>query len=288
MSPLKHKQMAGYSGARLFLMSDGARGYFVRKQASSPDLNERLRRQMEKQNLVHALSGRPFGIPKVLGCDTDEGHFYYDMEFIDGMDAPTALATTGLPEVRDVARQLQQALHFLSTQQPFDAAGGDSFNVLARRVLAVTRRDIGLPHAEAIKILEGLDDFARGESFTPTLCHGDLSLENIIITRSGQLLLVDLLDSPLCHYWQDVAKMFLDLDGQWYARRYPRISEWTLTALRECILGYMSERAPSYLRHHKVLVALNFVRILPYATSGADRALLLRNIHRVLHADLRT
>lgn len=288
MSPLKHKQMAGYSGARLFLMSDRVGGYFVRKQASSPDLNERLRRQMEKQTFVHTLPGRPFGIPKVLGRGMEGERFYYDMEFIDGMDAPTALATIGLAEVRDIARQLQQALHFLSTQQPIDAGGGDLFNVLARRVLAVTRRDFGLPHTDAIKILEGLDDLARADAFTPTLCHGDLSLENMIISRSGQLLLVDLLDSPLCHYWQDVAKMFLDVDGQWYARRYPKISEWTLTAIRERILAYMCERAPEYRRHHKVLVALNFLRILPYATSGTDRALLLRNIHRVLHADLFT
>ena len=284
MSLLIHKQLAGYSGARIFLMSQASGDYFVRKQAYGFDHNQRLRRQMEKQEYFYALSGRPFGIPKVYRSGEKDGCFFYDMEFIDGMDAPTSLATTGLAEVRDISDQVVQLLQFFASQQPFDAGNPEIFSVLSRRVLAVTRRDLGLPTADAIRILEGLDDLAASDSCAATVCHGDLSLENVIVSRSGQLLLVDLLDAPLCHYWQDVAKIFLDLDGHWYARRYPRISEWTLAVLRERIIAFMSEHAQNYLKYHSVLVAVNFVRILPYATSADDRALLLQGIHRALHS----
>ena len=70
-----------------------------------------------------------------------------------------------------------------------------------------------------------------------TFCHGDLTLENMVIDRDGRIWLIDLLDSPLEHHWQDVAKLHQDLTGGWYLRRVAPIARSALDFVSGAVLG---------------------------------------------------
>jgi serine/threonine protein kinase len=238
---------------------------------------------MEKQLFVYASSGRPFDVPEVYNSGTVNGCFYYDMEYCEGIDLPTYLGKASVDDIRPVLDRLLDSLRFFASSPSFENDYANSFRTLARRVLTVTRAALGLSAESAIAILEALDRMDSSEVLKPTLCHGDLTLENILVTPSSRLLLLDFLDSPLVHYWQDFAKLDMDIDVHWYARKYPMISEWVLCWLRGRLKEFISNVDPNYISYHKALVALNVVRILPYTKQGIDRENLLRYVNITFH-----
>ena len=68
---------------------------------------------------------------------------------------------------------------------------------------------------------------STGSSITmvvSTAVHGDLTFENILVGRGGQLWLIDAIDSPFDHYWLDWAKLFQECEGRWHAHRGRPIS----------------------------------------------------------------
>ena len=61
---------------------------------------------------------------------------------------------------------------------------------------------------EAFKILENFN----WSKIPKTPCHGDLTLENILITQDKKLYLIDFLDSFYNSWMIDIAKLLQDLD----------------------------------------------------------------------------
>ena len=56
-------------------------------------------------------------------------------------------------------------------------------------------------------------------SFVPrSSCHGDLTLENIIVTTNNELYLIDFLDSFYDSWMIDIAKLLQDLELKWSYR----------------------------------------------------------------------
>ena len=84
--------------------------------------------------------------------------------------------------------------------------------------------------------------------------------------------MLDLLDTPYEHYWQDVAKLHQDLAGGWYRRRSAPISQYVLDYMRHRLRETVRALDPRYDQVHAVLMAVVFARILPYVRTDAERA----------------
>ena len=80
------------------------------------------------------------------------------------------------------------------------------FECLYAKVCDVQRRT-DLISPDNLSCCFVLDRVRRLGELPMTLCHGDLTLENMMVGPDGTIWFVDLLDSPFEHYWQDVAKM---------------------------------------------------------------------------------
>src|SRR5204863_8802633 len=117
------------------------------------------------------------------------------------------------------------------------------------------RRAVYRELRDVVEMLDSLD-------VSPTLCHGDLTLENMMVDRDGQIWAIDLLDAPYEHYWFDFAKLNQDLEGGWYLRHQPAISAAVRQYLRERCLSTVLELDSSYESVHNPLMAITFARIL--------------------------
>jgi aminoglycoside phosphotransferase len=281
---MNRRHLAGYSGARLAVLTAADGTAFVRKTALHPKASARLRRQMDKQAYFLRQPDLPFGVPRILAHGERDGGFYFDMELVDGEDAHTFLATRDAAAVAAVQEQLVATLGYLARHAPAAVPASGYFDELVLRVLAIARGQLGVPDRTIVTILLGLDQLRQTLGPRSTLCHGDFSLENLLVDRSGRLVCIDFLDSPFEHFWQDVSKLHLDLEMQWYARHHRPVSQWVLCALRERVGAFMREFDPHYFPFHSTLLAVNLLRILPYTQTEADRTLILGKIQLCLPA----
>jgi aminoglycoside phosphotransferase (APT) family kinase protein len=271
--------MPGFSGAQVYLVTRDHRHWFVRKAAQNPAASARLRAQAAKQRLFSERMGHALRTPLILGEGEHEGRWYFDMELVRGVDGASHLRRASYAEVVAFGDRLCAYLGEAAAAPPLaPAAAASLFESSYAKVVSVQGRTQGLSPDTLARLFLALDR-ARGASEAPqTFCHGDLTLENIIVADDGSLCVVDLLDSPYEHYWQDAAKLQQDLAGGWYRRAQPAIAPCVLEFLSRRLVERATALDAAYPRVHFLLVALVFVRILPYTRTEAERAFVVERI----------
>ena len=265
------RALSGLSGARVVLMTRDGQRWFVRKAAADQAGSARLRRQLAKQLAFgHALDGA-VRVPRVLDQGELDGRFYFDMEFVRGMDGISYLRRASYAEVGQMADRLCGYLDEIATRAPTGASGPGLFDALYAKLCDVHRRTYELGGETLAQLFLALEQLRElSAALSPTMCHGDLTLENLVVDERGALWLLDFLDAPFEHWWQDVAKLHQDLDGEWYLLKQPPIARCVLDYLSRRLLAAASRNAPMYAQIHAVLLACNFVRILPYARTPQE------------------
>jgi aminoglycoside phosphotransferase len=271
-----HRVLSGLSEAIVYLLTEDGSNWFVRKVAIEPESSPRLRRQVAKQSAFAELATERVRTPAILGEGVVDDRYYFDMEFIQGTDGASFLRQAAIPDVHRFTELLCEHLELAASLETDERI--DPFAVLAQRVDDAERRTGALGDDRLDRLHTMLESAREIGPVRATQCHGDLTLENMVIDRGGDIWLIDLLDSPIEHYWQDVAKLHQDLAGGWYLRRVGPISRSVLWYVSRAVLEGTIARHPDYRRVHDTLLACTFVRILPYATGESDRRLILERI----------
>jgi len=264
--------LSGLSGAGVYLMTRDGRHWFVRKAARSAAASARLRGQAAKQARFQAAGLRT---PQILAEGEHEGRFYFDMELVRGLDAASWLRRATLAEVRSFGDRLCDYLGAAASAAPLAQSPNPGlFEAIYGKLCTVAAHPAGQHLAPDVlaALFLALDRVRRLGTRQPTLCHGDLTLENIVVGDDGALTVLDLLDAPWEHYWQDVAKLHQDLAGGWYLLTQPRIASSVLDHLSRRLQRTATQLDPAYPEVHALLLAATFVRILPYARDDAERA----------------
>jgi aminoglycoside phosphotransferase len=260
--------LSGYSGAGIALVEDRDGSRYIRKIADGPSDNARLRMQADRQ-IAYCRAVDRVNVPDVLGCGEFEGRFFFDMQVVDGFDAATHLRTASFDSVAAVAEALSALIRFSAGEQPLSVPALDLRSALKAK-LGELRLRLADPDPETWRALDRLEALSgeAPDELAPTLCHGDLTLENVLIDRRGQLWVVDLTPPPFEHVWLDVAKLLQDLDGGWYLRSGRGMNAGVRRFVRDTVLTAVDPRFGQYRR---LLVALMFARILPYVRTDCDR-----------------
>jgi len=270
--------LPGFSGAQVYLVTRDHRRWFVRKAAQTPAGNERLRAQAAKQRLFGERMRHVLRTPSVLDEGERDGRWYFDMELVRGVDGASHLRRASYAEVARFGDRLCAYLTEAAARAPLSPASGGFFESSHAKVVGVQGRTRALSQQTLARLLATLDR-VRGTAQKPaTLCHGDLTLENIIVGEDGSLCAVDLLDAPHEHYWQDAAKLQQDLAGGWYRRSQPAIAPCVLEFLGRRLVAHATELDEDYPFVHFLLLSLAFVRILPYARSADELAFVRERI----------
>jgi predicted Ser/Thr protein kinase len=240
------KELNGHSGCRLFLCEEDNRKY-VRKISSSSDYNDRLKKQMSKQE---SFSDPVLKTPRIYKSGHTSGLFFFDMEFVGGTSFHNFIT---LNTIDNIVPLIERILFFL-------------------RNSPITYRDITADIESKISKIQNLTSFAISKycnycldydwSEIP-LCesHGDLTFENILIYES-EMYLIDFLDSFVETKYVDYGKLFQDILLMWSWRNnnnFPFIKNI-----------YLYDRITQEFTHREMeivkrFLVLGLLRIIPYS-----------------------
>ena len=281
------RPLRGHSGAVLTLHRKGGRN-MVRKMAGRPEQNDRLRQQCEKQD---AFRHEWILTPRVFGCGYVDGLYYFDMDYVPGislaalitqeMDIPFGLLS-GFCE-----KWLEYAGGPTSVTVP-PQAFTDNLAAIAERCQAngVVAELINDIHA-IVACMSRLS----WPSAPRTICHGDLTLENILIGKDGRFYLIDFDTPNILSAWMDFGKLYQDLLGYWCIRsiamtapRSLRLNNaiQALFRLRAEVDRVLTDRMPDMAQILPQLAAFNLLRALPYCRDDDIAHYLIQRIRAVL------
>jgi len=219
---------------------------FVRKISSGVEYNERLSRQMDKQqNFNNSI----LNTPEILRNGFLEDKFYFDMEYIRGSSFHEFIQKENISNVKNI---FEKVLHFVETNN--DLNENIQQNVLAK----IDNLQLGRKY-DCYK--DYCIDF-EWEKINKSYCHGDLTFENLIISGE-KIFLIDFLDSFVDTKIMDYAKIFQELYCFWSYRELDKNFN-----IEYIILDQMIDLDEFKKQASLKLLTLNLLRILPYANEN--------------------
>jgi aminoglycoside phosphotransferase len=282
------RKLAGHSGARVVLHSNG-RDSFVRKTAASVAASARLKVQADKQHSFW-MFGLPF--PKVRAQTVDAaGVGSFDMNYIPGRTIADAVINSGPFDPLAVVKAVERLMWLFSAQRgaPIEA------DIFKAKIAEVTGRMVGETGdkqlLEAIQACAGLLSRQDWSAIPETPSHGDLTLENILLTTGKSIAFIDCDDAFASSFWLDFGKLFQDIDGHWCIRALyasgaepvrRRNASQTLEKLGLHFRRLAAETDPDLPNRLPQLAALGLFRAIPYAHTDPVRLFLCDRIARVL------
>jgi aminoglycoside phosphotransferase len=283
-APQDAYRLAGHSGARLMLLSrDG--GHIVRKSSGSPAKNERLLAQAERQRQFF-FSG--IAVPRIFETGIDEGgHAYFEMDYIPGRTLADMIATGAPFDPQPV----EQALARLFTFLHLTASGTIAPAAFLAKISEIAAcgseicRAVHEPIARAASRLRAADWSGVPQS----LGHGDLTLENILISPERGVVFIDCDSCFASSSWLDAGKLFQDVAGHWCLRKlYGHAGPALVNAvqqmevLRAPLVRLISSVDPALPPRLSQFAALHLFRTLPYVRDAATADFVLARLEKVL------
>ena len=217
---MRTKVLNGHSGCKVLLCESGEQA-FVRKISSSSDYNARLQAQADKQ--IH-FDSQFINTPKVLGSGiTDDGLYYFDMEYIRGVTLAEYMRRIEIGKIRGIVSGLMG--HITDARRECGPARADmitcKIDVLRRSLASLETIIPGVDIQLIDRSLEVLEAHSW-QNFARSSCHGDLTLENIIV-RDGKLYFIDFLDSFYDCWLLDISALLQDAYAMWAYRDWDTI-----------------------------------------------------------------
>jgi hypothetical protein len=291
------RALAGFSGVDITLI-ERVEATVVRKEARRAEQNERLRAQAAKLAAAHAQG---LSCPAVRDQGEQDGRYWFEMDYVAGESLAHGVIS-GRPIDWDAA--IAQLLPLLAALRASAAGSVPPATVppatippgaFAAKLDAIAVRCAGRAHLLPLQPqIEQLaaDLQARDWSdLAETQCHGDLTLENLLLRPDGTLVLIDFDVPDQSSFALDIGKLYQDLAGHWFLRQRaieapdsPELLDARL-GLARALPRFDAALAPlvpgGRARIHQ-LAAFHLMRTLPYATDAAVPRFVLARIAALL------
>lgn len=284
--------LGGHSGCKILLMEDDDGFTFVRKISKDKEYNNRLRQQCEKQA---SFSCGKIKAPIVYKSGlSEEGLFYFDMEYIQGMTLAEYVKTMEIGKVHGLVEVLTDNLISKEKTDISDKDRETVKNIFANKISNL--RDVLSPYnneiVEQALVLLDKHDWAR---MLPSQCHGDLTLENIII-KNDTLYFIDFLDSFYDSWLIDIGTLLQDVQVMWSYRKKTNIGMnmvLRLIVFRDLLLDEIKKIDSMYVLEIYYALLQKLIRIYPYVTDkktydflNDKTAIVLKTINKLEQEDV--
>ena len=285
-------ELYGNSGCKVELIESADR-YIVRKSALSKKSSDNL---ISQYSLIRSSRISAFRLPHLISCSgIDSERFSYEMEYISGDTAIGSIINSDGLKMDALLDCIKN--HFT---RPLQISTVDS--TVARALLKLQSLQGVSSLSEDIEgLLLSTRDYAARDNMLPLATqdseeladglHGDLSLENILITKEGIVYAIDLHRHYLNSILGDLTKILFDVIFYFSLTNNVSLDEPGLaaSALRlkrvETMLSQLSlYRYLVDARIFKPLVAIECLRVLPYIHDGDFCARLEKRLISFLHS----
>ena len=267
--------LGGHSGCKILLCEDESNFVFVRKVSSSGEYNARLAAQARKQMAFAFPSIRA---PKVYREGyTEDGLFFFDMEHIQGITLSEYMKSIRIGDIKRIVETL--VCEISRNSQSSKCADENAFF----EKITMLRTEIGHKNDvidDALNMLAA-HSWAR---FVATPCHGDLTLENIIV-KDNKLFLIDFLDSFYDCWILDISTLMQDVQTLWAYRFETDLDINTVLRLivfRDILMDTVKKNSPDDYMEIYYALLLKLLRIIPYTHDRYTYDYLIAKIKSVM------
>lgn len=250
--------------------------FFIQKSWSNVERGVlSIRKQIDFDEI--SISNLIIKSPKVFKTQIiDSVSFEAKMEYIEGYSG----SDISLIGTRDVSHNLRDALSMIINRNfehsIIKSISNDIFITKIDQILSFLSTDKILE----IKLKKLRNEFLKDKFYDIPCgkCHGDLTLSNIIVSRTGSLNLIDFLpnfiESPL---W-DVVKIFQDLKYGWSYRDLCGPEKATAKIFfLNCIPSQLVFYENVFKRQILLLDSLNLARLCPYINDQKTRLWVIKS-----------
>jgi hypothetical protein len=197
------------------------------------------------------------------------------MEYINGFTLAEYMRTIKLTKIKNVAEIL---LSIIPNNMPYE--------INAKNIIMAKTEDIMLridKNQIVYESFEILKDY-NWNYLQASECHGDLTLENILISRED-LYLIDFLDTFYSSWQIDVAKILQDIELFW-SYRNEKIDNnllLRLSILKKTVLSKIIALKGGYNIIESIyhLLLLNLLRIIPYSKDELTSNFLQKSLFNI-------
>jgi len=259
----------GISGCILELINSQT----LRKTSPSVKYNNRLVKQMEKQELYSTNSITGTCTPKILSYGyTNDSLFYIDMQYVNGK-----LFTEEFERMSRASLNIytDTLLFYFSN---LENSSSDIYETIELKSVLLDKLSTLHSTSQYVDFISYITNYVNNLkelSLPKTNCHGDLTFSNILFTNN-QLCFLDFLDSYIDSFVIDIVKLKQDLYYGWYLNFVPSNN---ITRIKQ-ILRYIWRQLYFKYSHiinseiFYILDAINFLRIEPYLQTDKQRLTL--------------
>lgn len=270
------KNLSGYSGCKILLCRND-KNIFVKKVSASVEYNSRLKKQFIKQKRFKIEN---VSTPQIYNYGIYNGLFFFDMEYVRSQTFSEKVPTISTFEVKQYIEML-----FSSLPISQGIIKKSTHNIFINKIKSLDEQNKEKTDIEKKAFSLCLKKDYSKIPITP--CHGDLTLENIMITENKRLYLIDFLDSFCNSYYFDVAKLLQDIELKWSYRNKPKDTnrEIRLLIAKEMLINHfrMLPNGQEILRDIYYVLLINLLRILPYTTDELTKKFLQNAIYNTIN-----
>jgi thiamine kinase-like enzyme len=264
--------LKGFSGCILRLYSKNG-VYFVRKISKDLKYNDRLEKQMLKQkHFSEHLANDSFDSPKILDQGYEDDRFYFDMEYVAGLNLIEYISAANVAELIEICEMIVNLIKCMKKEQKDESFDlWQKTNNKLKEILTLPPISTNLELTNLInELIEATSALTESKIMLASFCHGDLTFENIVYDRTkNKFYLIDFLDSYIESQYMDINKIFQDVEGGWYELRRSDLNLNNLRLKMAFLEKYLKlelfQIEEEYSKYHYLLLAVTFSRILPYA-----------------------
>lgn len=256
--------LGGHSGCQIILMENNDGFVFVRKVSKDIAYNQRLKKQCDKQAAFASKGDIKAPVVYNSGINED-GLFFFDMEYIQGITLAEKIKSYEIGKIRGVVEILVKNLIPTERKIVTPDEGERIRGIFSTKIRELNNRLVKDDNDiinQALVLLKSYD----WTKFTPSQCHGDLTLENIIV-KNDSLYFIDFLDSFYDSWLLDIGTLLQDVQVLWSYRFSKDVSMNTVLRLivfRDILLDEIEKLNPDYIIDVYYALLQKLIRIFPY------------------------
>lgn len=271
--------LGGHSGCQIHLIEDDDGSTFVRKCSKDVGYNTRLKVQCEKQAIFR---GGSIKTPKVFNSGyTEEGLFFFDMEYVQGITLAKYIQTMEIGKVKGLVSTLVENLVPKTTLKGKEI---QAVQIFSKKIQSL-KSDLATHNNSVIQNSLELLEKHDWSKLTHTQCHGDMTLENIIV-KNDTLYFIDFLDSFYDSWFLDIGTLLQDVQVMWSYRFQKDIGMNTVLRLivfRDLLLEEIRKIDSSYIIEIYYSLLQKLIRIYPYTKDKPTYEFLNKKTQMVLN-----
>lgn len=225
----KQLDLHGFSGNKIEVIRSNG-NTFVRKTAKNIDENEKMEKEINKLKRLQKISEKygDFKVPKILTSEKNEKQLqFYELEFISGDNFDSSLGKLTSEKIKFFSKKLGKIIDTFSQESIESEINEKEFlkKKFTEMIIAVDGMDLSTNLGkellkECTKNIYELEINDLDLNNKSTFCHGDLALDNILITKKYEIFLIDPLHNDYENIMWDYAKILQSSMTYWNLIKY--------------------------------------------------------------------